>query len=92
MNIGRVEGTVVCTVKTGSLDGLKLMVVRQIVNGQEKGLVIAADATRQAGRGDVVMILGKGHESGQEFAHETVPFDDRLVAREALLDLQGRTG
>ena len=42
--------------------------------------------------GDVVMILGKGHESGQEFARETVPFDDRLVAREALLDLQGRTG
>lgn len=59
MNIGRVEGTVVCTVKTGSLDGLKLMVVRQIVNGQEKGLVIAADATRQAGRGDMVYMIGR---------------------------------
>ena len=59
MNIGRVEGTVVCTVKTGSLDGLKLLVVRQIVNGQPKGLVIAADATRQAGRGDMVYMIGR---------------------------------
>ena len=59
MNIGRVEGTVVCTVKTGSLEGLKLLVVRQIVNGQDKGLVIAADATHQAGRGDVVYMIGR---------------------------------
>ena len=33
---------------------------------------------------DVVLILGKGHESGQEFATRTIPFDDRQVAREAL--------
>ncbi|MCE5253914.1 MAG: UDP-N-acetylmuramoyl-L-alanyl-D-glutamate--2,6-diaminopimelate ligase [Actinomycetia bacterium] len=44
-------------------------------------------ALRAAAAGDVVMILGKGHESGQEFATETVPFDDRQVAREALGDL-----
>jgi UDP-N-acetylmuramoyl-L-alanyl-D-glutamate--2,6-diaminopimelate ligase len=35
-----------------------------------------------AGADDVVLILGKGHEQGQEFAHETVPFDDATVARE----------
>ena len=34
MNIGRVVGTVVCTVKTPTLSGIKLMVVRQIVNGK----------------------------------------------------------
>jgi UDP-N-acetylmuramoyl-L-alanyl-D-glutamate--2,6-diaminopimelate ligase len=34
---------------------------------------------------DVVLILGKGHESGQEFAAGTIPFDDRHVAREALI-------
>jgi UDP-N-acetylmuramoyl-L-alanyl-D-glutamate--2,6-diaminopimelate ligase len=49
--------------------------------------VAIAAALRAARAGDVVMILGKGHESGQEFATETVPFDDRLVAREALLTL-----
>jgi UDP-N-acetylmuramoyl-L-alanyl-D-glutamate--2,6-diaminopimelate ligase len=44
-----------------------------------------ADALAVARTGDVVLILGKGHESGQEFATKTLPFDDRLVAREALL-------
>lgn len=59
MNIGRVVGTVVCTAKTKSLDGIKLLVVRQIVNGEEKGLVIAADATRQAGQDDVIYMIGR---------------------------------
>jgi UDP-N-acetylmuramoyl-L-alanyl-D-glutamate--2,6-diaminopimelate ligase len=34
--------------------------------------------------GDVVVIAGKGHEQGQEIGGETLPFDDREVAREAL--------
>ena len=34
--------------------------------------------------GDVVLILGKGHEPYQEFADRTIPFDDRLVAAEEL--------
>jgi UDP-N-acetylmuramoyl-L-alanyl-D-glutamate--2,6-diaminopimelate ligase len=38
----------------------------------------------RANSNDVLLILGKGHESGQEFATVTVPFDDRQVAREAL--------
>jgi UDP-N-acetylmuramoyl-L-alanyl-D-glutamate--2,6-diaminopimelate ligase len=43
-----------------------------------------AEAVREARKGDVVVILGKGHESGQEFATHTIPFDDREVAREEL--------
>jgi UDP-N-acetylmuramoyl-L-alanyl-D-glutamate--2,6-diaminopimelate ligase len=34
--------------------------------------------------GDVVLLAGKGHETGQEFADGTVPFDDRDVARAEL--------
>ena len=38
----------------------------------------------RAASGDVVLIAGKGHERTQEFAGDTVEFDDRAVAREAL--------
>ena len=33
---------------------------------------------------DIVLIAGKGHETYQEFADNTVPFDDIQVARRAL--------
>jgi UDP-N-acetylmuramoyl-L-alanyl-D-glutamate--2,6-diaminopimelate ligase len=36
---------------------------------------------------DVVVIAGKGHETGQEFADRTIPFDDRVVAAEELRSL-----
>ena len=42
-------------------------------------------AISAASAGDVVVIAGKGHELGQEFANgEKLPFDDVTVAREAL--------
>jgi UDP-N-acetylmuramoyl-L-alanyl-D-glutamate--2,6-diaminopimelate ligase len=42
-------------------------------------------AVEAARPGDVVLIAGKGHERGQEFADgRVVPFDDVTVAREAL--------
>ena len=47
-------------------------------------------ALERAGEGDVVVIAGKGHEQGQEFADRIVPFDDREVAREALRRLAAR--
>lgn len=43
-----------------------------------------ATALQQARPGDVVLILGKGHETGQEIAGITHPFDDRDVARDLL--------
>lgn len=41
-------------------------------------------ALSEAAAGDVVVLAGKGHETGQEFADHTIPFDDRVVAREEL--------
>jgi len=43
-----------------------------------------AQAIAAAHAGDVVVIAGKGHEQGQEFAGRTIEFDDRMVAREIL--------
>jgi len=47
-----------------------------------------AEAIRQAvagaGAGDTVVVLGKGHESGQEIAGVVHPFDDRTHLRAAM--------
>jgi UDP-N-acetylmuramoyl-L-alanyl-D-glutamate--2,6-diaminopimelate ligase len=49
-----------------------------------------ARAIAAAHRGDVVLIAGKGHETGQEIEGTVIPFDDRVVAAEALEALGGR--
>jgi UDP-N-acetylmuramoyl-L-alanyl-D-glutamate--2,6-diaminopimelate ligase len=41
-------------------------------------------AVRQARAGDVVLIAGKGHENYQIVGSDVLPFDDAVVAREAL--------
>lgn len=41
-------------------------------------------AIDRAGKGDLVLIAGKGHERGQYVAGQVIPFDDREVAAEAL--------
>jgi UDP-N-acetylmuramoyl-L-alanyl-D-glutamate--2,6-diaminopimelate ligase len=44
-----------------------------------RGLSLARDA-------DVLIIAGKGHETGQQFADRTIPFDDGDVARGLLAE------
>jgi UDP-N-acetylmuramoyl-L-alanyl-D-glutamate--2,6-diaminopimelate ligase len=45
------------------------------------------EAVLRAEPGDVILVAGKGHESGQEVAGEVTPFDDRVVAAE---EIRGR--
>ncbi|MCF8570779.1 UDP-N-acetylmuramoyl-L-alanyl-D-glutamate--2,6-diaminopimelate ligase [Gordonia sp. HY002] len=60
--------------------------VRRAIDVREIGdrrAAIAA-AVEWAQPGDVVLIAGKGHETGQEIAGVKHPFDDRLVLADAL--------
>ena len=41
-----------------------------------------AEAIKLAGPGDIVLVAGKGHETGQVIGDRVLPFDDALVARE----------
>ncbi len=41
-------------------------------------------AILEADDGDVVLVLGKGHERSQEIGDRVLPFDDRVVARAAI--------
>jgi UDP-N-acetylmuramoyl-L-alanyl-D-glutamate--2,6-diaminopimelate ligase len=46
-------------------------------------------AVRAAAPGDVVAVLGKGHETGQEIGGRVHPFDDRTELAAALDALSG---
>jgi UDP-N-acetylmuramoyl-L-alanyl-D-glutamate--2,6-diaminopimelate ligase len=48
--------------------------------GDRRAAIAAAIA--QAGEGDVVLVAGKGHETGQIVGTQVLPFDDVQVARE----------
>jgi len=58
-------------------------------NAQEIGDRAKAirSATAQLRAGDLLVIAGKGHETGQIVGNRTLPFDDADVARKAAADL-----
>ncbi len=71
-----------------------LAIIQDVLQGA--GLDVEIDPDRRsaieraiglAEPGDVVLIAGKGHEQGQEAGGVVLPFDDRVVAREALAAL-----
>jgi len=71
-----------------------LAIIQDILQGAGTGVEIDPDrrsairrAIGAAGAGDIVVIAGKGHEQGQESGGVVTPFDDREVAREALLEI-----
>ncbi len=65
-------------------------ILKEMTNGIESASVISdrAEAIRsavnEAGDGDVVIILGKGHETGQDIAGVMHSFDDRIELAKAI--------
>jgi len=68
------------------LDGLRDGPAHVVVELDRRAAI--RDAMREAKPGDVVVIAGKGHETGQTIGERTVAFDDRVVAREELEALE----
>jgi UDP-N-acetylmuramoyl-L-alanyl-D-glutamate--2,6-diaminopimelate ligase len=67
---------------TGALEVPERERAHVIVEPDRAGAIALAIAS--AGKGDVVLVAGKGHERGQYVGGAVIPFDDREVAAEAL--------
>lgn len=71
--------------------GIRQEMLAEAPGAQEIGDRGAAIATAVAalGPGDVLVIAGKGHETGQIVGGQVLPFDDREIARTAISKLAG---
>ena len=78
MYIGEVVGCVVATVKESGLDNIPFLVVQLIENGKKTKMIVAADSTRQAGRGDFVYLIGS-KEAGRMFRTKRTAADAAIV-------------
>ena len=75
-------------------------IVDEVAAGADPGrVVIEVDrrsaielAVDMAEPGDLVLVLGKGHETGQEIGGAVLPFDDRVVVREIFAQREGSAG
>jgi len=78
-------------IRQAVLNGAREVAPRERAEIREEGdrrlaITVAVEA---AEAGDVVLVLGKGHEQGQESAGVVLPFDDATVLLDAL---DGRFG
>lgn len=78
MYTGKVIGTVVATRKDAALLGVKLLAVETIENGKPAKVIVAADATRQAGPDDFVYLIGS-KEAALLFRQKMMPVDAAIA-------------
>ena len=80
MHLGRVVGTVVATVKSEGLDGVKMLIVQPLdKHEQDSGSpVVAADAVAMAGPGELVYYVAS-REAAEALEERFVPVDHAIV-------------
>jgi UDP-N-acetylmuramoyl-L-alanyl-D-glutamate--2,6-diaminopimelate ligase len=76
-------------IRADLLDGVRATgtAVEVLEVPERRAAVTRAVAEAALVAGSVVAVVGKGHETGQEVAGEVLPFDDRVVLRDALAAL-----
>ena len=70
-------------IRAAVIDGVRRVADVELVEAADRRQAITL-AVAVARPGDVLLVLGKGHEQGQEIAGVVTPFDDRAVLAEAL--------
>ncbi len=90
MLLGRVVGTVVASVSYDGLEGVRFLIVQPLdrVGGSKGRPVVAADATRMAGRGALVTYEG-GREAALALDPTFVPVDHSIIG---IVDEVSRVG
>ncbi len=80
MQLARVTGTVVASVKADGLAGVKFLIVQPLSRKLEPegGPVVAADGVHMAGPGELVYIVG-AREAAQAMPDTFVPVDHAIV-------------
>jgi microcompartment protein CcmK/EutM len=80
MQLARVIGTVVATVKSPGLEGIKFLIVQPLDRQLRPigGHVVAADAVHMAGPGELVYVVA-AREAAQAMPDPFVPVDHAIV-------------
>lgn len=91
MQLATVIGTVVATRKYQGLEGIKLLIVQPLDRDRapQGEPVVAADATAQAGPGELVFIIGS-REAALALPEPFVPVDHAIVGIVDEVDVRPR--
>jgi len=80
MQLARVQGTVVATIKSEGLEGVRFLIVQPLDKYQRPigGPLVAADAVHMAGPGELVFFVSS-REAAEAMPVRFVPVDHAIV-------------
>jgi ethanolamine utilization protein EutN len=80
VQLARVIGTVVATVRTPGLEGVRLLVIQPLDRGLKPigGQLVAADAVHMSGPGELVYFVA-AREAAEAMPNKFVPVDHAIV-------------
>jgi len=80
MQLARVKGTVVATIKSRGLEGVRFLIVQPLDKHQEPvgNEIVAADAVHMAGPGELVYFVSS-REAAEAMPERFVPVDHAIV-------------